>query len=116
MDVFEVREQLVSDYRSFTAAFVEPRDERIAGFLAEQLATGAQWPDPWLSLNPNLASGGTVAELVDDGLLDRECEQIFRLKEHDNDPGQKGITFHRHQRDAFDDAKTDTTSTPRIVS
>src|SRR5690606_21020234 len=28
MDVFEVREQLVSDYRSFTAAFVEPRDER----------------------------------------------------------------------------------------
>lgn len=106
MDVFEVREQLVSDYRSFTAAFVEPRDERIAGFLAEQLATGAQWPDPWLSLNPNFASGGTVGELVDEGLLHRECEQIFRLKDHENDPGQKGITFHRHQRDAFEAAKT----------
>ncbi|MGH3370198.1 MAG: hypothetical protein ACRDPR_09360 [Nocardioidaceae bacterium] len=38
MDVFEVRDQLVDDYKSFTAAFVEPRDERIAEFLAEQLA------------------------------------------------------------------------------
>jgi ATP-dependent helicase YprA (DUF1998 family) len=106
MDVFEVREQLISDYRSFTGAFVEPRDERIATFLDRQLDVGAQWPDPWLSLNPNFASGGSVSELVDAGTLHPECEQIFRVKEHANDPGTSGLTFHQHQADAFEAAST----------
>jgi ATP-dependent helicase YprA (DUF1998 family) len=104
VDVFQVREQLVSDYRSFTAAFVEPRDERIAAFLAEQLQAGQQWPDPWLSLNPSFASGGSVSELVDDGLLHPECERIFRVKDHEDDAGRLGLTFHRHQRDAIEAA------------
>lgn len=82
MNVFEVREQLVQDYRSFTAAFVELRDERIRAFIAEQLAEGAQWPDPWLSLNPNFEGGGTVTQLADQGLLHAECHRIFRVKEH----------------------------------
>jgi superfamily II DNA/RNA helicase len=106
MDVFEVREQLISDYRSFTGAFVEPRDERIAAFLAEQLAVGQQWPDPWLSLNPSFASGGSVVELVDAGLLHPECERIFRVKDHEADPGRVGLTFHRHQRDAIEAAQS----------
>lgn len=106
MDVFEVREQLISDYRSFTAAFVEPRDERISAFLAEQLAAGQQWPDPWLSLNPNFASGGSVSELVDAGLLHPECERIFRVKDHEHDAGKVGLTFHHHQRDAIEVAAT----------
>lgn len=101
MDVFEVREQLVSDYRSFTAAFVDPRDERIRTFIAAQLAQGAQWPDPWLSLNPNFEGGGTVTELADQGLLHAECDRIFRVKEHPNDAGRRPIEFHRHQADAI---------------
>ena len=106
MDVFEVREQLVSDYRSFTAAFVEPRDERIADFLNQQIIAGAQWPDPWLSLNPSFETGGTVSDLVRDGRLHPECEQIFRVKQHRDDPGRVGLTFHRHQADAIAAAAT----------
>ena len=53
-----------------------------------------------LSMNPSFASGGSVVELVDAGLLHRECEQVFRVKEHESDPGRLGLTFHRHQRDA----------------
>lgn len=104
MDVFEVREQLVRDYRSFTAAFVEPRDQRIGEFLAQQLAEGAQWPDPWLSLNPDFSPGGTVTELVDAELLHPECERIFRMKDHPKDPGRRAIAFHRHQREAVEAA------------
>lgn len=106
MDVFEVREQLVRDYRSFTAAFVEPRDQRIREFLAEQLAEGTQWPDPWLSLNPDFAPGGTVTELVDAGLLHPECERIFRIKEHRKDTGRRPIAFHRHQGEAIEVASS----------
>ncbi|MGH3370197.1 MAG: DEAD/DEAH box helicase [Nocardioidaceae bacterium] len=57
-------------------------------------------------MNPSFASGGSVSELVDVGLLHRECEQIFRMKEHEGDPGRVGLTFHRHQRDAIEAAAT----------
>jgi len=50
---------------------------------------GYQWPDPGLSLNPTFASGGTITELVATGLLQPECERIFRLKESDPD----GLSF-----------------------
>src|SRR5579884_915171 len=102
MDVFEVREQLVRDYRAFTAAFVQPRDERIAEFIEQQLAEGAQWPDPWLSLNPSFAGGGSITELVTAGLLHPECDRIFRMKKDRDDPGARVITLHRHQRDAIE--------------
>ncbi|MGH9267246.1 MAG: DEAD/DEAH box helicase, partial [Acidimicrobiales bacterium] len=106
MDVFSVREQLVRDYRSFTAAFVEPRDQRIAGFIDQRLAEGSQWPEPWLSLNPNFAGGGTVDELADGGLLQDECRRILRIKQGLDDPGSRTITFHRYQRDAIEAAAT----------
>jgi ATP-dependent helicase YprA (DUF1998 family) len=106
MDIFSLRTQLVEDYRSFSGSFVQPRDERISTFLEERLDSADQWPDPWLSLNPSFATGGTPAELIAAGLLEPGCEQIFRVKEHADDPGRDPITFHRHQRDAIETART----------
>jgi ATP-dependent helicase YprA (DUF1998 family) len=103
MDVFEVRERVVADYREFTASFVDIRDPDIRSHVAERMAKGYQWPDPWLSLNPNFASGGTVTELVESGLLHPECERIFRLK----DESSRGPTLqlHHHQRRAVQTAR-----------
>ncbi len=106
MDVFAIRDELIEDYRSFTGSFVAPRDPHIQKFLEKELAGGAQWPDPWLSLNPNFAPGGTVSELVEAGLLHEECGRIFRIKEGPDDPGARGIAFHRHQRDAIEAARS----------
>lgn len=106
MNVFEIREQLVGEYRSFTSAFVEPRDARIAAFLAERLDSGAQWPDPWLSLNPSFSTGGSVQELADEGLLTQETARAFRLKTHTDDPGRSPIVLHRHQREAIEVARS----------
>lgn len=36
MDVFEVHEQLISDYDAFTSSLVQVRDERIARHLAAE--------------------------------------------------------------------------------
>ena len=105
VNVFDVREQLVTDYRAFTAAFVEPRDSRLAAFLAEQLDSGVQWPDPWLSLNPSFQAGGTVTQLVAEGLLHPECDRIFRVKSDADDMGAQPLTFHRHQADAIRTAR-----------
>ncbi len=105
MDVFEVHQRLIDDYRAFTTGFVDVRDRRVRAFVAEQHERGAQWPAPWLSLNPSFEPGGSVADLVADGLLHAECERIFRVKIHPTDPGSRGLVLHRHQRDAIEVAR-----------
>ena len=102
MDVFRVRDRLIEDYREFTGSFVDIHDKKIREHVADRMARGYQWPDPWLSLNPNFASGGTITDLVADRLLQPECERIFRLKEE----GHAGevLRLHQHQREAIEAA------------
>lgn len=105
MDVFQIRETLVADYSSYTSSFVEPRDERIQQLLDQREQSGGQWPEPWLSLNPNFAAGGSVDELVELGLLHPQARSIFRVKEAPDDLGlARPINFHRHQREAIEAA------------
>jgi hypothetical protein len=99
MDVFEVRDRLIKDYREFTGSFVDIHDKAIRGHVADRMTRGYQWPDPWLSLNPNFASGGTVTDLVKQGLLQPECEKIFRLKE--NSQNGQVLRLHKHQTEAI---------------
>ena len=102
MDIWDVRDRLIDDYRSFTTAFVDIRDRRVKEYVDDQLLRGDQWPEPWISLNPMFASGGSVRDLVTEGLLHDECERIFRVKHDLSDAGGRDITFHRHQRDAIE--------------
>lgn len=106
MDVFAVHEQVIADYRAFTSGFVDVRDRRIKAFVDKQFAEGVQWPDPWLSLNPSFASGGSVPELVEQGLLHAECARIFRRKSDRHDLGRDPIVLHQHQREAVEVAKS----------
>ena len=87
MDVFAVHRRLIEDYRAFTEGGTVIRDDRIAAFVEEDLDAGSQWPNPWVSLNPSFASGGTVRELVEQQVLHEECASIF----------QAGKTRGRHQ-------------------
>ena len=104
MDVFRVRDRLIDDYRDFTGSFVDIHDKNIREHVAERMARGYQWPDPWLSLNPNFASGGTITDLITEGLLHPECERIFRLK--DDNPDGPVLRLHQHQREAVEAART----------
>jgi hypothetical protein len=106
MDAFEVHRRLIADYQGFTEGFVSPRDSRVAEVVADESARGAQWPDPWLSLNPSFAPGGRIEELTRTGVLHNDCERIFRVKHHEADPGTTGLLLHKHQREAIDVAAT----------
>ena len=63
------------------------RDDRIAKFVEADLDAKSQWPDPWLSLNPFFADGGSVTDLVGDGLLHPECAGIFQTGKTDDRHG-----------------------------
>lgn len=106
MDIFRVHQELIDDYKSFTTSAVVPLDPRIKQYVDDELAEGKQWPEPWLSLNPTFASGGSIDDLVAEGLLHPECAKIFRPKAHLTDPGAQPITLHRHQREAIETARS----------
>jgi ATP-dependent helicase YprA (DUF1998 family) len=106
VDVFEVHEQLIGDYRTFTSGAVNVLDERIAAEVQRGLDVGEQWPDPWLSLNPSFASGGSVSELVKAGLLHPECGRIFRSGKAEDSLAGRSLVLYRHQREAIEAAHT----------
>ena len=104
MDVFRVRDRPIDDYRDFIGSFVNIHDKSIRGHVAERMARGYQWPDPWLSLDLNFASGGTITDLITEELLNPECERIFHLK--DDNPDGPVLRLHQHQREAIEAART----------
>jgi len=99
MDVFDLREKLVSDYADYASSFIQIRDERIYAEVQDNLNHGVFWPNPLIQLNPRFESGGTVSELVKQGLLHPECEHIFVRNKRD---GGQTLRFHRHQREAIE--------------
>ena len=81
------------------------RDARIAKYVDNALNAGAFWPEPLLQLNPTFLSGGTLDDLVAQGVLHPECARIFRIDKSDTDHTGKQILLHTHQRAAIIKAK-----------
>ena len=105
MDVFALRDRVVDDYARYVQSFVRIRDERLRGFVDQQMAAGVLWPDPLIQLNPAYAPGGSVDDLVRSGLLHPECSRIFRRDKDEAGFGQP-LRLYRHQREAIEAAKT----------
>ncbi|MFE4372161.1 DEAD/DEAH box helicase [Streptomyces sp. NPDC056835] len=102
MDVFGVHQNLIKDYGAFTQSLVSVRDRDIQRHLDAEREGKVRWPDPRISLNPSFRSGGTVAELVEEGVLHVGCKRYFREKKDEHDPGTRTLTLHRHQREAIE--------------
>ena len=100
MDVFALREEIIKEYGRFSRSFANIKAPDIASAVDEAYSGGRFWPDPLIQLNPHFASGGTISELVAEGVLDAECEKIFRIKGDRGDEGA-ALRLHRHQADAI---------------
>ena len=105
MNVFDLRDRLVSDYASYTRSFIKIADPRISNKVESTLNAGAFWPDPLLQLNPTFLPSGTIDELVDKGVLHTECARIFRIDKTDIDHTGNPLLLHTHQKEAILKAK-----------
>jgi ATP-dependent helicase YprA (DUF1998 family) len=104
LDVFELRDTVVGEYRQFVTGFLNVRDERVREAVESALDGGRLWPDPYVSLNPKFAAGRRVDELVADDVLHPTAAQIFRVKDAHGRPGPS-FGLYRHQVDAIDAAR-----------
>jgi hypothetical protein len=101
MNVFELRDRLVGDYAGYVESYLQIRDPRIRDVVHGEIARGLLWPEPLISLNPFFAPGGTVDEMVAEGVLHPRCASIFRVGKSDAHPEGAPLRLHRHQAEAI---------------
>ena len=104
MNVFDLRDKLIIDYSSYISSFIRIRDPKIKEYVDQMIDNGLLWPDPLIQLNPNFEPGKWIDELVDEGILNKECSRIFRRQKSRDNLGQK-LLLHKHQEDAIRKAR-----------
>jgi ATP-dependent helicase YprA (DUF1998 family)/very-short-patch-repair endonuclease len=106
VDVFDLRDRLIDDYRRYVASFMALRDRRIRERVGTSLVEGNLWPEPRIGLNPAFEAGGWIDDLVAEGLLHPGCSDIFRAgKVMGGDLRGIPMRLHRHQADAIREAR-----------
>lgn len=95
MDVFELRDKVIDDYKHFINGFVKIKDERIKEKVRAELDGGALWPEPIVQLNPAFEQGDTIEDLVAKDVLDERNLEIFR------DENGEPLKLYRHQSEAI---------------
>ena len=59
MNVFELRNRLIEDYRAYVTSFVSIRDSRIQTQVKTELTGELLWPEPRIAINPAFAHAFT---------------------------------------------------------
>ena len=94
LDIFKLRDEVISDYRTYIESFLEIRDRRVAEFVRQELDKGYLWRDPLVQINPAYKQGAAIDALIDEGILHSECKKYF-----------PDFRFYYHQEQAFHCAK-----------
>jgi superfamily II DNA/RNA helicase len=90
MNVFDTHAKIVGDYASYIRSFINIADPAISQTVDAALAEGKLWPQPLLQFNPSYAMAGSVAQIVQSGVLHESVTDIFR-----------GYSLYRHQLEAI---------------
>jgi len=101
MDVFKLRDDLIQAYRAYATSFMRIQDARIRDRVEQALAEGTLWPYPQIGLNPTFRAGGTIDNLVDEGLLHEGARSIFRMGKSPDNVNGSPMMLHQHQVDAI---------------
>src|ERR1051326_2150539 len=94
MDVFDLDQSLVDDYRRFARSFTTIRALDIRDQVEALSASGRFWPEPLVTINPHFAKGDRIDQLADAGVLAHETALIFRAN-------GAPVRLHRHQQQAI---------------
>lgn len=103
--MFQLREQLITDFSEYIQSFLKVRDEKIRSWVEAELNSGALWPEPLLSLNPTFQQGPLVDELVEQMVLHPLCGSIFRRGKSEAGPNGAPLRLFRHQEQALQKAQ-----------
>lgn len=105
MNVFEFRQNLVTEYAQFTRSFTRIKADDIQEFVEAEYRSQKYWPEPLVQINPNFEPGGTVESLCAAGQLSDQCAAIFRFGKTASSAGAT-LPLYKHQVEAITLAAT----------
>jgi superfamily II DNA/RNA helicase len=96
-NVFGFRDQLISEYSSFSRSFSRIAAPDIRDEVERQYADGRYWPEPLVQINPNYQRKGTVQQLVAEGVLHGACADLFQVGKAEGAPQPLHLYAHQMQ-------------------
>lgn len=94
-NIFDLHKDILDDYKLYIDSFINIADEKIRSKVREEFDTGSLYPEPLVQFNPSFESGGSVDDLVNNGILVNEFNDIFY------DGENKSWSIYKHQTDAI---------------
>lgn len=101
MNIFQFRNKLIEDYKSYVQSFIRIKDPGVRKYVEDSVKSGFLWPNPLIQLNPAFQSGASIDELVADAHLHPECGKIFRRGKSAEDSTGHPLRLHKHQEEAI---------------
>lgn len=98
-NVFQFRNQLISEYNSFTRSFSKIAAPDIANKVDSEYDGGRYWPEPLIQINPNYRRSSTVQQLAANGDVHPSCAEIFRVGKAEGTPAD--LYLYAHQLEAL---------------
>lgn len=94
-NIFDLHNDILSDYKSYIDSFINIADTKILDKVKAEFDSGNLYPEPLVQFNPSFESGGKVEDLVNEGILVDEFNDIF-YDEHG-----KSWSIYKHQAEAI---------------
>ncbi len=98
-NVFEFRNQLITEYSTFSRSFSRISAADILSKVEQEYNAGRYWPEPLIQINPNYKRSCTVQELAAKGDLHAACADIFKAKKTEGTPVD--LFLYAHQLEAL---------------
>ena len=90
MNIFNIRKQIIGDYKNYIDSFINIKDERINQKIKEETEKGVLCPEPLIQFNPSFKFDIPLEQFVKEEGLSPSLNKIF-----------KGFHLYKHQVDAL---------------
>jgi hypothetical protein len=80
VNIFAIRDRLISDCASYVRGFLEIRDPRIREYVEGEVAAGLLWPGALIQLNHSKEVVAFIEQVADRGALPGKSPTILEQK------------------------------------
>ncbi|MCC6837049.1 MAG: DEAD/DEAH box helicase [Bacteroidia bacterium] len=94
-NIFNLHNDILSDYKLYIDSFINIADDEILKKVKKEFDSGNLYPDPLVQFNPSFESGGKVEDLVNEGILVKDFNNIFY------DETGKSWSIYKHQTESI---------------
>lgn len=102
-NVFEFRNTLIEEYSAFSRSFTRIKAQDLLSEVEKAYTDCRYWPEPLIQINPNYQRKDTVQSLVKQGLLHKECSNIFLVGKVEGNA--QPLQLYTHQIEAIAKAR-----------